>query len=84
MKLSSRLVQWRPFRRLLKPLSLISWQVSCYHNPLQSVIIAILIYIIVVNMAVIHAKRVTIQKKDMEFIHDIHQMMTGFKFPGEK
>ena len=51
---------------------------------MQSVIIAILIYIIVVNMAVIHAKRVTIQKKDMEFIHDIHQMMTGFKFPGEK
>ena len=62
---------------------------SCYpphtaYGLTQSIIIAILIYIIVANMAAIHAKRVTIQKKDMEFIHNICQMMTGFKFPSEK
>ena len=48
------------------------------------VIIAVLIYIIVVNMAAIHAKRVTVQQKDMEFIRNIRRMMTGFRFPGEK
>ena len=41
-------------------------------------------YIIVANMAAIHAKRVTVQQKDMEFIRGIRRMMTGFKFLGEK
>jgi histone H3/H4 len=32
------------------------------------------------NLAAIHAKRVTLQVKDMKFIQQIRQMMTGGQF----
>ncbi|KAH8805240.1 histone-fold-containing protein [Xylogone sp. PMI_703] len=34
------------------------------------------------NLAAIHAKRVTIQQKDMQFIRAIRKHMTGYSFPG--
>jgi histone H3 len=38
--------------------------------------------IIVVNLAAIHAKRVTIQQRDMQFIRAIRRHMTGYEYPG--
>jgi histone H3/H4 len=38
----------------------------------------------VANLAAIHAKRVTIQQKDMQLVQKMRKGMTGFKYPGNK
>ncbi|ELR06148.1 hypothetical protein GMDG_07803 [Pseudogymnoascus destructans 20631-21] len=35
------------------------------------------------QLAAIHAKRVTIQQKDMKLVQQMHLHMTGFSFPGQ-
>jgi hypothetical protein len=37
---------------------------------------------IVTNLAAIHAKRVTIQQKDMQLVQAMQKGMTGYSFPG--
>ena len=43
----------------------------------------ILIFI-VTNLAAIHAKRVTIQQKDMKLVQSMRQGMLGYKLIGER
>jgi histone H3/H4 len=38
--------------------------------------------LLVTNLAAIHAKRVTIQQKDMQLVQKMRGIMTGFQFPG--
>jgi len=38
----------------------------------------------VTNLAAIHAKRVTIQAKDMQFIRRIRSIMLGYSYVGGK
>lgn len=52
--------------------------------PYNFVTISILIPKLVSHLAAIHAKRATVQPKDMQFIREIRKMMTGYEFPGEK
>lgn len=58
-----------------------SLQVSWFCHAI--VLTNVLIFELVSNFAAIHAKRATIQKKDMEFICQIRKMMTGYEYPGE-
>jgi hypothetical protein len=37
---------------------------------------------LVTQIAAIHAKRVTIQVKDMKLVQSMRRAMTGFSFPG--
>lgn len=48
------------------------------------VLIFILISIpVVTNLAAIHAKRVTIQQKDMKLVQAMRKGMMGYSFPGQ-
>lgn len=45
-------------------------------------IVIIIVINIVTQLAAIHAKRVTIQQKDMKLVQAMRLYMTGFSFPG--
>jgi histone H3/H4 len=48
------------------------------------ILIFILTLISVSLLCAIHAKRVTLQQKDMQLVQAIRRGLTGFKFPGNK
>lgn len=49
----------------------------CCNHLLVMIILRLILYILVINLIAIYAKRVTIQLKDMEFIEHIWIIMTG-------
>ena len=46
-------------------------------------IVVIADFRIVVNLAAIHAKRVTLQVKDMRLVHDMHEIILGYAWIGD-
>ncbi|KAI9042014.1 histone H3 family protein [Aspergillus affinis] len=84
---SQLLLRKLPFGRLVKEISKriranMRWQASAI-EALQEACEAMLVTEFeLTNLAAIHARRVTIQLRDMKFIQQIRLIMTGSKIPG--
>jgi histone H3/H4 len=49
---------------------------------LLNILINVIIKITVANLCAIHARRVTIQAKDMQLVRRLRNVMVGYEFPG--